>query len=365
MKIGVPREIKNGESRVGLTPDATSILVSDGHVVLIERGAGAASGYGDEEYRRAGAHVADAETVFGSADLVVKVKEPQATEVACLGSSQMLFTYLHLAGNAALARQLLDRGVTAVGYETVATPDGRLPLLAPMSAIAGRLAAQIAARLLEAPGGGRGKLMGGIPGVAPSHVTIVGAGVAGTNAADAAAGLGARVRVLDVRVEPLERADGRLHGRVETLVSGPQVFERCLAETDVLICAALVPGARAPVVVERPHLGRMPAGAALIDLAIDQGGSAETSRPTTHDEPTYIESGVVHYCVPNVPALVPRTATLALVNATLPYIRVMAAKGLSALLEGGPLAGGLNLFKGRVMNPGVAAALGIPAEAPV
>ncbi|MSQ29871.1 MAG: alanine dehydrogenase [Dehalococcoidia bacterium] len=360
--IGVPREVKNRESRVGLTPDAVGILVADGHRVLVERGAGIGSDFADTEYASMGAEIVDVDSVFDGADLVVKVKEPQPAEVARLKPSQMIFTFLHLAGEPDLAAALLQRGVTAIAYETVTTPDGRLPLLAPMSAIAGRLAAQIAAHLMESPSGGRGKLMGGIPGVERTSVTIIGAGVVGTNAAYAAVGLGADVTVLDIQPAALERIEAATGGRVRTLVSGPRVLDRCLSTADVVVGAASIPGARAPVILRRSHLELLPTGAIFVDLAIDQGGSAETSRVTSHDAPTYVDGGTVHYCVPNVPALVPRTATIALANATLAYVRMVAGRGIVALMEGGPVASGLNLFQGEVMNATVAEALRTPVD---
>lgn len=359
--VGVPKEIKNREMRVGLTPDAAGLLVRDGHHVLIEQGAGAGSGFADQDYLTTGAQIVDVSVVFERADLIVKVKEPQEVELPRFRSSQILFTYLHLAGDPPLAKKLLDTGITAVAYETVMAPDGRLPLLAPMSAVAGRLATQVAAHFMESPTGGRGKLMGGIAGVERAMVTVIGAGVAGVNAALAAVGLGADVTVLDVRAEPLERLEERAGGRLRTLVSGPQVLEECLRRSDVVIGAALVPGERAPIVLERRHLKCLPEGAVFVDLAIDQGGSAETSRVTSHDAPTYVEDGVVHYCVPNVPALVPRTSTLALVNATLPHVRTIAAKGETAVVGEGPLGGGLNLRQGKVVNATVAKALALSA----
>lgn len=359
--VGVPKEIKNREMRVGLTPDAAGLLVRDGHQVLVEQAAGTGSGFTDADYTAAGATITDVDTVFERAELIVKVKEPQEVELPRLRSSQILFTYLHLAGDPLLAKKLLDTEITAVAYETVTGQDGRLPLLAPMSAVAGRLATQIAAHFLESPMGGRGKLMGGIAGVERAVVTVIGAGVAGVNAALAAVGLGADVTVLDVRAEPLERLEERAGGRLRTLVSGPQVLEACLRRSDVVIGAALVPGERAPIVMERRHLSCLPEGAVFIDLAIDQGGCAETSRVTSHDAPTYVEDRVLHYCVPNVPALVPRTSTLALVNATLPYVRTIAAQGETAMAGQGALGDGLNLRQGKVMNATVAKALALSA----
>lgn len=358
--IGVPREIKNREMRVGLTPDAAATLVRDGHHVLVEEHAGAGSGFTDDDYLAAGAEVTDVLTVFDAADLIVKVKEPQDVEIPRFRPAQILFTYLHLAGEPPLAKKLLDTGVTGIAYETVTGADGRLPLLAPMSAVAGRLATQIAAHFMESPAGGRGKLMGGIAGVERAAVTVVGAGVAGVNAALAAVGLGADVTVLDVRPEPLERLDERAGGRLTTLTSGPQTLERCLRRSDVVIGAALVPGERAPIVLRRGHLELLPEGAVFVDLAIDQGGSAETSRVTSHDAPTYVEDRVVHYCVPNVPALVPRTSTMALVNVTLPYIRKIAAGGIQAVLDDRALVDGLNIHQGEIVNPIIARALTVP-----
>ncbi|RMG90054.1 MAG: alanine dehydrogenase [Candidatus Dadabacteria bacterium] len=360
MKIGVPKEIKNREFRVGLTPAAVRELTARGHEVSVETGAGAAIGFPDEAYEAAGARILAAPgEVFARADLVVKVKEPQPGEVALLREGQILFTYLHLAPDPAQTRGLLASGCTAVAYETVTDPAGRLPLLAPMSEVAGRLSVQAGARSLEMAQGGRGVLLGGVPGVEPARVVVIGGGVVGTNAARVAAGMGADVTVLDRSVERLHQLDDLFAGRVRTLYSTAEAIERLVTAADLVIGAVLVPGAAAPKLVSRDLVAAMPRGSVLVDVAIDQGGCFATSRPTTHDDPTYVVDGVVHYCVANMPGAVARTSTLALVQSTLPYVLALADNGLGALRGDPGFRNGLNVHRGRVTHPAVAEAHGL------
>lgn len=367
MRIGVPKEIKNREFRVGLTPAAVRELTSRGHEVSVETGAGAAIGFPDEAYEAAGARIlATPEDVFARADLIVKVKEPQPREVALLREAQILFTYLHLAPDPAQTRGLLASGCTAVAYETVTDPAGRLPLLAPMSEVAGRLSVQAGARALEMAQGGRGVLLGGVPGVEPARVVVIGGGVVGTNAARVAAGMGADVTVLDRSVERLHQLDDLFAGRVRTIYSTAEAIERFVTAADLVIGAVLVPGAAAPKLVSRDLVAAMPRGSVLVDVAIDQGGCFATSRPTTHDDPTYVVDGVVHYCVANMPGAVARTSTLALVQSTLPYVLALADNGLDALRGHPGFRNGLNVHRGRVTHPAVAEAHGLeylPPEA--
>ncbi|HWP35620.1 MAG TPA: alanine dehydrogenase [Thermodesulfobacteriota bacterium] len=361
MLVGVPTEVKPYEYRVALAPAGVRALVEAGHRVLVQRGAGAGSGIDDEAYRRAGARIVpDAEAVFGEAELVVKVKEPQPAEWPLLRRGQVLFAFLHLAADARLARALLDRGVVAIAYETIELPDRTLPLLTPMSEVAGRLAIQVGARALEKPSGGRGVLLAGLPGVEPGRVAILGAGVVGTNAARVAAGLGADVTVLDVNVERLRRLDDLFRGRVKTVVSNPYAIEAAIAEADLVVGAVLVVGARTPRLITRRMLGTMRRGAVIVDVAVDQGGCAETTRPTTHAEPLYEVDGIVHYAVANMPSAVARTATFALTNATFPYVKRLADKGyVRAMREDPALARGLNACLGRLTQPAVARDLGL------
>ncbi len=368
MLVGVPREVKNNEFRVGLTPGAAGDYVRRGHRVLVETGAGAGIGAGDDAYRAAGAEVAaTAAEVFFAAEMVVKVKEPQPAEIAQLRPGQILFTYLHLAADPAQAAGLLASGVTAVAYETVTDGDGRLPLLAPMSEVAGRLSVQAAATALEKPHGGRGVLLGGVPGVAPAKVVVIGAGVVGTEAARMAVGLGADVTVLNHSIARLRFIDDLFAGRVKTRFStGGTLAEEVIA-ADAVIGAVLVPGGAAPKLVTRAMVARMKKGAVLVDVAIDQGGCFETSRPTTHAAPTYEVDGVVHYCVANMPGAVPLTSSHALNHATLPYGLKLADGGLAAIAADPGLRAGLNLHRGMVTHAAVAASLGLvfvpPADA--
>jgi alanine dehydrogenase len=359
VRIGVPKEIKTHEYRVGLTPAATAELVDAGHGVAIERGAGLGAGYSDEQYQAAGAEIADsAEALYGGAELIVKVKEPQASECALLNEGHVLFGYLHLAAEPQLAAALVASGVTAIAYETVTSPGGGLPLLAPMSRIAGRMAVQVGAHFLEKPAGGAGVLLGGVPGVAPARVTIIGAGNAGTSAAEVAVGLQADVTVIDNQPEKLERLNVRYENRIKTVYSTREAIARSLAGARMVVGTVLVAGRSAPKLVTREMIRSMPPGSVAVDVAIDQGGSFETSRPTTHADPVYTVDGVLHYCVTNIPGAVPRTATQALVNSTLPYVRRLADLGWRKALERDPhLAAGLNVQGGELRHAGVAADL--------
>ena len=357
MRIGIPKEIKVHEYRVGLTPDGAARLSREGHRVLVETGAGAGAGFGDEEYAAAGAEIApNADAVFDTADLIVKVKEPQLEECARLSSGQVLFTYLHLAADPAQARALMRSGATAIAYETVTDRHGTLPLLKPMSCIAGRMAAQVGAHYLQMPFG-RGVLPGGVPGVAPARVVVVGAGVAGANALEMAVGLQADVTVLDIDLARLEELSARFGNRTRTLYSAPETIARAVREADLVIGSVLIPGASAPKLVTREMVRAMHRGSVLVDIAIDQGGCFETSRPTTHTDPVYVDHGVVHYAVTNMPGAVPRTATLALTNATLPHVRALARLGWRQAVQRDPhLRDGLNVSAGELRHPVVAEA---------
>lgn len=355
MEIGVPKEIKDLEFRVGLTPQGVRALVDRGHLVRVETQAGAGAGFGDEDYRSAGAQIVPEADLAWDCELVVKVKEPLPSEYGFLKTTPLLFTYLHLAAERSLTEALLKSGISAIAYETVETPDLRLPLLAPMSAIAGRLSVQFGARYLEKQQGGRGVLLGGVPGVAPGRVTILGGGVVGTEAAKMAVGLGAKVRILDVNVDRLNYLETLFGSRVELLYSSSAAIEAVVPETDLLIGAVLVTGRRAPILVGRSLVEQMPTGAVIVDVAVDQGGCIETLRPTSHSHPTYTECGVVHYGVPNMPGAVPRTSTQALENSTLPYVLSLADHGLAALDRDPALAKGLNIKDGRIEHPAVQA----------
>jgi alanine dehydrogenase len=365
MRVGVPTEIKVDEHRVALTPSGVRELVDRGHEVLVQAGAGEGSAIPDADYAAQGARIVpDAATVYGEADLIVKVKEPTAEEVARLEPRHILFAYLHLAPAPELTRGLMASGATCVAYETVEDARGRLPLLAPMSEIAGRLAVQVGAWLLEKPVGGRGILLGGAPGVARGRVMILGAGVVGRNAARVAAGMGAEVHVVDRDVDRLREVDALLGGRVATVYSSPVEIERLLPQVDLVVGAVLVHGARTPHLVSRVQLGRMKAGAVLVDVAIDQGGCFETSRPTTHSDPTYVVDGVIHYCVANMPGAVPATSTYALTNATMPYVLRLADGGTDALAADPGFLAGLNVCAGHVTSRPVADGQGLPYTPP-
>jgi alanine dehydrogenase len=359
MLIGVPKETKNHEYRVGMTPVSVREVVAHGHKVVVEQGAGAGIGADDDAYRKAGAEIcATAAEVFERADMIVKVKEPQAPERAMLREGQLLFTYLHLAPDPEQTADLLKSGATCIAYETVTSPRGGLPLLAPMSKVAGRMAIQAGASALEKAHGGRGMLLGGVPGVEPAKVVIIGGGVVGRNAAEIAVGMRADVVVLDKSEAALEQLDGLFQGRAKTVYSTRDSLERHVLEADLVIGGVLIPGAAAPKLVSSDMIERMKPGSVIVDVAIDQGGCTENSRPTTHAEPTYVIDGVVHYCVANMPGGVPLTSTYALNNATLPYILKLADKGWrQALAEDEHLLRGLNVHAGKLTNAEVGEAL--------
>jgi alanine dehydrogenase len=360
LRIGVAKEIKTDEYRVALTPAGARELVQKGHEVLIESTAGDGSSFFDADYERAGARVVSVDDVWGQSELLLKVKEPIATEYPRLREGLVLFTYLHIAADEPLTRALVDSGITAVAYETVETDDRRLPLLAPMSEIAGRLAAQAGAYFLEKPLGGRGLLLGGVPGVAPGRVLVIGGGIVGYNAAIIAIGLGAQVTVLDRSIDRMRYLDEILSGRVSLVMSSTLQIEASIAEADVVIGAVLVPGARAPKLVTREMLGLMKKGAVIVDVAIDQGGCVETAKPTTHSNPVYEVDGITHYCVANMPGGVPITSTKALTNATLPYVESIAERGLVRAVSRDPaLARGVNVLDGRITYEAVAEAHGL------
>jgi alanine dehydrogenase len=356
MRVGVPKEIKSHEYRVGLTPGSVRELVHHGHQVVVESKAGEGIGCSDAAYRAVGASVVDSATeVFATADLLVKVKEPQPAEIALLREGQVLFTYLHLAPDAEQTKGLIDSGVTAIAYETVTDAHGRLPLLAPMSEVAGRMAVQVGAHCLEKEQGGIGVLLGGVPGVPPGNLVILGGGVVGTNAARMAVGLGARVVILDKSLARLAQLDELFGGRVQTAYANLNNLEHHVLDADVVIGAVLVPGAAAPRLVSRAQVAGMRNGSVIVDVAIDQGGCIETARPTTHAQPTYVEEGVVHYCVTNMPGAVARTSAFALNNATLPFVLALADKGWAGALSGDPhLRAGLNVHRGQVTHAAVA-----------
>ena len=364
MLIGVPKEIKTHEYRVGLTPSSVRELAVHGHQVVVESGAGAGIGATDVIYQRAGAEiVSTAAEVFARAELVVKVKEPQPGEWLQLRPGQVLFTYLHLAPDPAQTQGLLASGATCIAYETVTAPGGGLPLLAPMSEVAGRMSVQAGARSLERENGGSGILLGGVPGVPPAHIVIIGAGVVGSNAAQIAIGTGAQVVVIDRNIEALRRLDRLLGARVITVFSNRDNIEREVLRADLVIGAVLIPGAAAPRLVTRDMVSGMKPGSVIVDVSIDQGGSIETSRPTTHADPTYLVDGIVHYCVTNMPGAVPRTSTYALNNATLPHVLALAERGYREALQRDPhLRAGLNVHAGKITCREVADALGYPAH---
>jgi alanine dehydrogenase len=361
VKIGVPREIKTHEYRVGLTPAGARELVLHGHTVLIEQNAGAGIGCGDDAYRVAGATVMQtADEIFAQADMVVKVKEPQPPEITRLRRGQVLFTYLHLAADKEQTQGLVRSGATCIAYETVTDSHGTLPLLAPMSEVAGRMAVQVGAHCLEREQGGAGILLGGVPGVPPAKVLVLGGGVAGTNAARMAVGLEASVTIIDRSLRRLNELDLQFGPRATTLFATSEAIEHAALAADLVIGAVLIPGAAAPKLLTRDMVRRMRPGSVLVDIAIDQGGCFETSRPTTHAAPTYVDEGVVHYCVTNMPGAVARTSTFALTNATLPFVLALAEKGAkNALLDDPHLCNGLNIHAGQVTHTAVAQALGL------
>lgn len=365
MIVGVPKEVKDHEARVGLVPSGVAALREAGHQVLVEAGAGLGSTIFDQEYDEAGADiVATAAEVWSRADLVVKVKEPQPYEYEHLRPSLVLFTYLHLAPLRELTDRLLKAKVNAVAYETICEEDGSLPLLTPMSEVAGRMAVQVGAQYLEAPRGGRGVLLAGVPGVAPANVLILGGGIVGHNAAKVAFGMGAHVTIIDKNLNRLREIDDIYNSQVVTLASNVWTIRETLKQADLVIGAVLIPGASAPKLVRREMLSQMRRGAVVVDVAIDQGGCLESSHPTTHSDPVYVVDGVVHYCVSNMPAAVPHTSTFALTNATIPYLLVLASQGLeSACAEHKAIREGINTYQGHVTHPGVAESLGYPHRA--
>ena len=365
MIVGVPAEVKPGENRVALTPDGVRELVAHGHRVLVQEGAGTGSAIADSDFVAAGASLVGAEDAWG-ADMVVKVKEPQPEEVHCLRSDQVLFTYLHLAAYPEVGKALLAAGTTALAYETVQLENGQLPLLAPMSEVAGRMAPQIGAHFLERGSGGRGVLLGGAPGVRPARVVVLGAGSVGSNAAWIAQGMEAEVFLLDKSLDRLRFVDEIHRGRILTLASNRGAVERVVPDADLIVGAVLVPGGRAPVVVPEDLVRAMKPGAVIVDLAVDQGGCVETTEETTHADPVYEAHGVVHYAVGNVPAAVPHTSTYALTNATLPYLLEVAERGVRGAVEHDPaLRSGVTTVAGRCTNPAVAEALGMEASDPL
>jgi alanine dehydrogenase len=364
--VGVPKEIKDMEGRVSMQPDGIEELVHHGHEVVVESGAGAGAGFTDEEYEKAGARVADGpDEVFEAADLIVKVKEPVPEEYDRYREGQELFTYLHLAADKELTEFLMERKIDSIAYETVEMPDGSLPLLAPMSEVAGRMSIQAAAHCLESPQGGAGLLLGGIPGTPAAKVTIIGGGVVGTEAAKIAAGMRAIVNILDVNPTRLAYLSDIFGGRVDLVIPNRARTAAYVKEADVVVGAVLVAGAKAPTLVSREMIASMKPGSVVVDVAIDQGGCFETSRPTTHSEPTYVEEGVIHYCVANIPGAVARTSTLALASVTLPYLLKIADEGVEGAVTADPtLAKGLSTLRGSLVSEPVAEAHGLSHEDP-
>ncbi|HZV12315.1 MAG TPA: alanine dehydrogenase [Candidatus Kapabacteria bacterium] len=362
MIIGVPREIKANENRVGFVPGAVATFVKHGHKIVVEKNAGMESGFPDELYKKAGAEILNsAADVYGAADMIIKVKEPIAPEYKLIRKGQVLFTYFHFAANRVLTDAMVQSGCIAIAYETVQRADGSLPLLIPMSEIAGRMAPQEGAKYLERVHGGRGVLLGGVPGVAPANVMVIGGGIVGTNAAKIAAGFGAEVTILDSNLYRLRYLDDIMPKNVVTLMSNAHNVEKCVREADIVIGAVLIPGAKAPHIVTRDMLGIMKQGAVVIDVSVDQGGCIETCKPTTHENPTYVIDGIVHYCVANMPGAVPYTSTIALTNSTLPYALEIANKGYEAAISTNPeLRKGLNVINGNITYQGVADAFGLP-----
>ena len=361
MQIGVPREVKDHEFRVSVTPAGVREYRARGHQVLVQRSAGEGSGFADQQYAAAGAELVDsAAEVFDRAEMIVKVKEPVPDEYDLLRPEQLLFTYLHLAANAPLTHALIRNHVQAIAYETVQLDNGALPLLTPMSEVAGRMAVQVGAHYLEKAHGGSGTLLAGIPGVPGAEVVVIGGGVVGTNAAQIALGMGANVVIVDRSLERLRQLDTMLHGRVNTLASNAENVAAAVQRADLVVGAVLLPGAKAPKIVSEEMVAAMKPGSVMVDVAIDQGGCIATARPTTHSDPTYLTDGVVHYCVTNMPGAVPRTSTIGLSNATLPYGLVLADYGLYGAVSRDPeLARGVNVINGTVTHPGVAEALGM------
>jgi alanine dehydrogenase len=365
VRIGVPKEIKSDEYRVALMPVGAELLVKAGHEVMVEAHAGVGSGFADEDYQKAGARIVPAAAeIFASADMIVKVKEPQPSEIKQFHKGQIVFTYFHLAASRELMQACLDSGIVAIAYETITDKKGGLPLLTPMSEIAGKMSIQEGAKYLEKPMMGRGILLGGVPGVAPAHVVVLGGGIVGTNAAKVAAGLGANVFLMDINLDRLRYLDDVMPANVHTIYSDIHTIREQLRLADLVIGAVLIPGAKAPRLVTRKDLVDMKNGSVIVDVAIDQGGCVETAKPTTHKEPTYVIDGVVHYCVANMPGAVGRTSTIALCNATLPYALKIANKGYREAAAADPgLAAGINLANGKVTYPAVAETFGMKCEA--
>ncbi|MEM9007726.1 MAG: alanine dehydrogenase [Cyanobacteria bacterium P01_F01_bin.86] len=353
MQIGLPKEIKDQEFRVGLTPASVQSLCSRGHQVVVEKGAGTGAGFTDEDYATVGASLVSDAAIAWEQAMVVKVKEPQPTEYGYFREDLLLFTYLHLAAERALTEALLKSGISAIAYETVMTSEGKLPLLTPMSIIAGRLSVQFGARYLEKQQGGRGVLLGGVPGVQPGRVVVLGGGIVGTEAARIAIGMGAQVQILDVSVDRLAYLETLFGSRAELLYSTATQIERVVPDADLLIGAVLVPGRKAPTLVKRELVAKMRPGSVIIDVAVDQGGCIETLHPTSHSQPTYVDEGVVHFGVPNMPGATPWTATQALNNSTLPYVLKLADHGMTALEKDPALAQGLNVVQGAITHPAV------------
>jgi alanine dehydrogenase len=367
MIIGVPKEVKANENRVALLPVGVATLRHHGHTILIETTAGAGSGFDDESYRSAGAEIVQTPSeVYRRAEMVMKVKEPVASEYPLVRKNQIIFTYFHFAASRQLTEAMMKSGCVAIAYETVQRADGSLPLLIPMSEVAGRMAPQEGAKYLEKSMGGRGILLGGVPGTEPADVAIIGGGVVGTNAAKIAAGLGARVTILDTNLYRLRYLDDVMPRNVVTMVSNPYNIKNAIAKADIVIGAVLIPGAKTPHLVRREHLKEMKPGAVIIDVSVDQGGCVETCKPTTHDKPTFVVDGVIHYCVANMPGAVPFTSTIALTNATLPYAVEIADKGYKQATKTNPeIKFGLNMLDGKITYKGVAEAFGFaytPAE---
>jgi alanine dehydrogenase len=363
MIIGTPKEIKDNEYRVGITPGGVRQLAQAGHQVLVETGAGEGSGFSDAEYETSGAKIVSTSVEAWSAQIVVKVKEPQPLEYDFMRPDLTLFTFLHLAADEQLTREMMDRGVTGIAYETVELPNGQLPLLTPMSEVAGRMAIQIGAHYLEKKNDGRGKLLGGVPGVRPADVAIIGAGVVGTNAAQMGLGMGAHVMVIDINIDRLRYLNDVRSGRLITLSSNPLNIAETVRRADLLVGGVLIKGAKAPKLVTREMISTMNPGSVVVDVSVDQGGCIETTEPTTHSNPTYLVDGVIHYCVSNIPGAVPRTSTYALSNATLPYVLKLANMGPEAAIKADPsLAKGVNTYKGKITYRAVAEAFGTEEE---
>jgi len=363
MRVGIPKEIKRFEHRVAITPDGVRALADAGHTVYIEKGAGLGADIADERFRCAGAQLLDSHAeVFALSDMIFKVKEPLPEEYELFHEGQILFAYLHLAADKTLACMLMEKGVTGVAFETVQLPDGHLPLLEPMSEVAGRLAVQEGAKYLEKTYGGRGVLLSGIPGVPRGHVVILGGGTVGQNAAKIAVGMGARVIVIDVRKSILQHFDDLYGVKIETLASTPDNIERSLASADLVIGAVLIPGASAPKLITQTHLKEMPTGAVIVDVAVDQGGCCETTRPTYHDDPVFLVDGIVHYCVANMPGAVPVTSTWGLAQVTLPYALELAGRGVKAATLNRAILSGINTYRGCITHAPVAQSIGLPCK---